>query len=176
MTAVHAFEHAFEHALLQAVQHASAHLGIEILSKTGGGAIHGLIKGTLAARETRKARKMENLSKENEGLVGFSRTMANRKITRAWTEAAAGTSGSIGIGLIGAGVGQVYIFPDRTAVQSFYNVIRIFYKYVNAISSTISTGIDSSTRRWCCSWRSSWWCYRKHSSWKCSKETIRENI
>ena len=82
-------------------------MGIEILSKTGGGAIHGLIKSVLAIRETRKARKMEILSKETEGLVGFSRTRANRKITKAWTEAAAGTSGSLGAGLIGAGIGQV---------------------------------------------------------------------
>ena len=95
---------------MQTVQHTSAHLGIEILSKTGGGAIHGLIKSALAVKETRKARKMEHLSKQTEGLVGFSRTKANRKITKAWTEAAAGTSGSLGVGLIGAGVGQVHVY------------------------------------------------------------------
>ena len=61
----------------------------------------------MAANETRKARRAEKLSKKTDGLVGFSRTMANRKVTKAWTEAAAGTCGSVGIGLIGAGVGQV---------------------------------------------------------------------
>ena len=101
---VHAAEHAVEHALVRSLGHAAAGMW----AHAAGGALHGVISGSLAANETRKTRRKERAFERTEGLKGFSRTKANKEVTKTWSSAVAGTGGSIGMGLMGAGVGQVY--------------------------------------------------------------------
>ena len=66
-----------------------------------------MISGAIAGNKTRKARQREKLFGETGGLKGFSRTRANREVTKTWSGAVAGTGGSIGMGMGGAIVGQV---------------------------------------------------------------------
>ena len=60
---------------------------------------------------TYQHRTKENKYNETGGVKGFSRTRANRKITKEWTSAATGTAGGLGsAALLGSGaamVGQV---------------------------------------------------------------------
>ena len=100
---VHAAEHALEHALVHSLGHAAAGLW----AHAAGGALHGVIAGSLAANKTRKTRRREKVFGKTGGLSGFSRTKANKEVTETWSGAVAGTGGSISMGLMGAGVGQV---------------------------------------------------------------------
>ena len=114
VTSVHVFEHGLKHSLVQSghifdevFEVALTHAAAEGLAHVGGGALHAAISGSIATHKTRKARRMEKLFGKTGGLDGFSRTKANKEVTKNWSGAVAGTGGSIGMGLGGAAVGTV---------------------------------------------------------------------
>ena len=69
--------------------------------------MYGAVAAYVATHQTRKARRKEKLFEKTGGLTGFSRTKANKEITKNWSSAVAGTSGSVGLGLAGAAAGTV---------------------------------------------------------------------
>ena len=104
------FEHGLKHTLVHSGQEV---FGVALsasatgLAHAGGFALHGVVAGSIATHQTRKARRREKLFAKSGGLAGFSRTKANKEVTKNWSGAVAGTGGSIGMGLGGAAVGQV---------------------------------------------------------------------
>ena len=83
-----------------------SHATTHVLAQAGGGAMHAVVAGSIATHKTRKARHKEKVFLETGGLHGYSRTKANRSVAQTWSAAIAGTSGSIGMGIGGAAVGQ----------------------------------------------------------------------
>ena len=100
-------EHALEKALLKTFEEFFSHGLIEAAAHVGGAALHGVVASGIATHQTRKARRKEKLFEKTGGLTGFSRTKANKEVTKNWSSAVAGTSGSVGLGLAGASVGTV---------------------------------------------------------------------
>ena len=76
----------------------------------GGGVLHGAISSAVATHKTLKNKRKVKLYDKTGGLSGFSRTKAKREITKDWTGAAVGTSGSIAGGIAGGAVGTVITF------------------------------------------------------------------
>ena len=105
--AIHAAEHALEKAVVQTVGHATA----TTVAHAGGIAMHGVLATGLASHKTVKHRRKEKLFKKTGGLSGFSRTKANREVTKTWSEAVVGTGSSVGGTFGGAAIGTVrYLF------------------------------------------------------------------
>ena len=89
----HAFGHAFGHA--------AAHVG--------GVALHGAIATGIASHKTVMNRRKEKLFEKTGGLSGFSRTKANKEVTKDWSAATAGTGAAIGATMGGAAIGTVCV-------------------------------------------------------------------
>ena len=100
-------EHALEKALLHTFSGVFGHGVIHATAQFGGGALHGAVAASVATHKTRKARRKEKMFEKTGGLTGFSRTKANKEITKNWSSAVAGTGGSVGLGLAGAAAGTV---------------------------------------------------------------------
>lgn len=82
-----------------------AELGLGGIDGLGLGAA---VSTALATKDTVKARRKERLFEKTGGLSGSSRTNANKKITKTWTGAVAGTTtGFLGGATTGALIGQV---------------------------------------------------------------------
>ena len=92
----HAFGHAFGHA--------AAHVG--------GVALHGAIATGIASHKTVVNRRKERLFEKTGGLSGFSRTKANKEVTKDWSAATAGTGAAIGATMGGAAIGTVCVVPS----------------------------------------------------------------
>ena len=73
----------------------------------GGGVLHGAISSGVATHKTKKNRRKLKLHENTLGLSGYSKTKANREITKDWSGAAAGTGASVAGGMAGAAVGTV---------------------------------------------------------------------
>ena len=71
-------------------------LAKEIGEKAAGPIVDVVVGTGEAGIATYQHRGKEKIYDESGGLKGFSRTRANRKITKAWTSAAASTAGGIG--------------------------------------------------------------------------------
>ena len=80
---------------------------VHTLAHAAGGLLHGAMASAQATHETRKSRRREKLFAKSGGLKGFSRTKANKEVTKSWSGAVAGTGGSIGMGMAGAAAGSV---------------------------------------------------------------------
>ena len=78
-----------------------------IMKEAGGDILHGAIATGVASHKTVKHRRKEKLFKKTGGLSGFSRTKANKEITKAWSEAVVGTGSSVGGTFGGAAIGTV---------------------------------------------------------------------
>ena len=66
------------------------------------------VSTVMATRDTVKARRQQRLFEKSGGLMGSSRTKANKEITKTWSGAVAGTaSGAAGGMAAGAVIGQV---------------------------------------------------------------------
>ena len=89
----HAFGHAFGHV--------AAHVG--------GAALHGAIATGIASHKTVMNRRKERLFEKTGGLSGFSRTKANKEVTKDWSAATAGTGAAIGTAAGGAAIGTVCV-------------------------------------------------------------------
>jgi len=90
VSAIHAAEHGVKHGLeILAPELAGA--GAHVF----GGALHGIIASIGAGVATSKARKKEKVSKDTEGLKGYSRTRGNKEVSANWSKAAVGTGASI---------------------------------------------------------------------------------
>ena len=96
-------EKAMEKALAEMFGHAFSH-GAAL---AGGAVLHGAIATGIASHKTVKNRRKEKLFEKTGGLSGFSRTKANKEVTKDWSAAAVGTSGSIGGMVGGAAIGTV---------------------------------------------------------------------
>ena len=107
VTAIHITEKALEKALLHTFSDVFGHGVLHATAQFGGGALYGAVAAYVATHQTRKARRKEKLFEKTGGLTGFSRTKANKEITKNWSSAVAGTSGSVGLGLVGAAAGTV---------------------------------------------------------------------
>jgi len=126
VVSVHVFEHGLKHGIKagshiidEVLEVSIAHGAKEMagtISHVGGGALHGLISGSIATHQTRKARRKEKIFAKTGGLKGFSRTKANKNVTKNWSGAVAGTGGSIGMGLAGASVGTFFFPGVGTAI------------------------------------------------------------
>ena len=84
----------------------------KVVGKKAIGPIIDTVMGTAEAGvATYQHRKKESDYNETGGVKGFSRTRANRKITKEWSSAATGTAGGLGsaalLSSVAAGVGQV---------------------------------------------------------------------
>ena len=108
---IHGAEKGIELALVEAVGHSVVHTGVEItahgMALGAGGALHAVVATGMASHATHKARGKEKTYESSGGLKGFSRTRANKEVTKTWTGAAAGTGAAVGMGIGGAMVGQV---------------------------------------------------------------------
>ena len=100
-------EKALEKALVAGFGEALSHGAIHAVAIGGGAALHGAIASGVATHKTVKNRRKEKLHEKTGGLSGFSRTKANKEVTKDWSAAAVGTSGSVGGMLGGAAVGTV---------------------------------------------------------------------
>ena len=81
--------------------------GQNLLALTGGAVLTGAIATGIASHKTAKNRRKEKLFEKTGGLSGFSRTKANKEVTKNWSAAAVGTSVSIGGMAGGAALGTV---------------------------------------------------------------------
>ena len=87
--------------------------GYQALGYAGHGALDGLglgaaVSTVMATRDTVKARRKQRLFEKSGGLMGSSRTKANKEITKTWSGAVVGTaSGTAGGMAAGAVIGQV---------------------------------------------------------------------
>ena len=100
---IHVAEKAMEKVLTVGFGHTFGHAAAHV----GGVALHGAVAGGLAAHKTVKNRRKEKLFDKTGGLSGFSRTKANKEVTKVWSGAAVGTSGSLAGTAAGAAVGTV---------------------------------------------------------------------
>ena len=162
---IHAAEHALQHVLAESFGHALGHG----LAHAGGAALHGVVAGGLAAHKTVKNRRKEKLFAKTGGLSGFSRTKANKEVTKAWSGAAVGTSGSVAGALAGGAVGTVMCCLQFSIEDSLY-------LNSNVLILSLNYPLDDSTRRWNRSWRSNRWRYWKRNWWHNWTKSVWENI
>ena len=102
--AIYAAERALVKALVKTVGHG---MRTKIAEHAGGIAIQSVVATGVASHKTVKHRRQEKLYKKTGGLAGFSRTKANREVTKTWSEAVVGTSSSVGGTFGGAAIGTV---------------------------------------------------------------------
>ena len=102
--AIYVAEHALEKALVKTVGHG---MFTTFVQHAGGIAMQSVVATGVASHQTVKHRRQEKLYKKTGGLAGFSRTKANREVTKTWSEAVVGTSTSVGGTFGGAAIGTV---------------------------------------------------------------------
>merc|ERR1712038_424301 len=107
----------------------SPQLAKSIGSKAAGPVIDVVMGAGEAGVATYQHRTKEKKYDETGGVKGFSRTRANRKITKEWTSAATGTAGGIGSAVVltagAATIGQVH-FCNATLRPDFPRVYNCF--------------------------------------------------
>ena len=94
-----------EHAIIHTLEVSAGKIAATHMAHLAGGSVHGVLAAGVAAQKTGKARKKEKDFKTTGGLKGFSRTRANKEVTKTWSGAVVGTGASISGGMASAGVG-----------------------------------------------------------------------
>ena len=79
--------------------HLVAYTITQSVAQGSAGVVHMGVAAAMAAQETKHIRHKEETHKKTGGLRGFSRARGKKEVAKAWTGAAAGSVGSVGVGV-----------------------------------------------------------------------------
>ena len=98
----------------------------DVVGTIVGPVAHGAVNTLIAGRETKKCRRREKLYASTKGLKGFSRSKANKDVTKAWSGAVAGTGGGLAGGAVGGAIGGQVSYSRKYQIFSNFRTKKSF--------------------------------------------------